>query len=215
MFKGKVLLFSLLLVFATSLYAGDVDGIKSLAGTSCSLRVSICPAGDFEPISMGCGGTADYIWVEVKDASGNGIDGIPWTDYWMDACDELQELCLCATPIAADSLTNALGRTTFSGTFAAGGCILTGGMFVSCQGKTFLDEGGAGQPPICIDIVIVGPDLNKDCVVNLSDLTFFGTSYNKQLGDAGYDPCCDWNDDDWCDLSDFSFLGEHYEHTCF
>ena len=88
-------------------------------------------------------------------------------------------------------------------------------MFVSCQGKVFLDEGGAGTPPICIDIVIVGPDLNRDCTVNLSDLTFFGLSYNKQLGDAGYDPCCDWNDDDWCDLSDFSFLGEHYEHTCF
>ncbi len=48
MFKGKVLLFSLLLVFATSLYAGDVDECESEAGTSCALRVSICPAGDFE-----------------------------------------------------------------------------------------------------------------------------------------------------------------------
>jgi hypothetical protein len=214
MFKGKVLLFSLLLVFATSLYAGDVDECESEAGTSCSLRVSICPAGDFEFIRNGCGGDADYIWVEVKDAAGVGIAGIPWTDYWMNACDAGQELCLCASPIAADSLTNTAGRTTFSGRMAGGGCILTGGMYVACQGKTFLDVATC-TTPICIDIVIVSPDINADCVVNLSDLSFFGGSYNKGPGDPAYDPCCDFNDDDLCNLSDFSFLGEHYQHACF
>lgn len=214
MFKGKVLLFSLLLVFATSLHAGDVDECQSEAGTSCSLRVSVCPAGDFEFIREGCGGDADYIWVEVKDALGVGIAGVPWTDYWMNACTAGLELCLCASPIVADSLTNDLGRTTFSGRMAAGGCILSGGMFVACQGKTFL-ELPACAAPICIDIVIVSPDLQADCAVNLSDLSIFGQSYNKQNGDPGYDSCCDYNDDDFCNLSDFSFLGEHYQHTCF
>jgi hypothetical protein len=214
MFKGKVLLFSLLLVFATSLYAGDVDECYSEAGTSCSLRVSVCPAGDFEFIRNGCDGDADYIWVEVKDAAGVGIAGVPWTDYWMNACDAGQELCLCASPIAADSLTNTAGRTTFSGRMAAGGCILTGGMYVSCQGKTFQDVATC-TVPICIDIVIVSPDIQADCQVNLSDLSIFGQSYNKQLGNVGYNPCCDFNDDDWCNLSDFSFLGEHYQHACF
>jgi hypothetical protein len=214
MFKGKVLLFSLLLVFATSLYAGDVDECESDAGTSCALRVSVCPAGDFEFIRNGCGGDADYIWVEVKDAAGVGIANIPWTDYWMNACDAAQELCLCASPIAADSLTNSAGRTTFSDRMAAGGCILTGGMYVSCQGKTFLDVATC-TAPICIDIVIVSPDINADCLVNLSDLSFFGQSYNKSLGAPEYDPCCDYNDDDTCNLSDFSFLGEHYQHACF
>ena len=214
MFKGKVLLFSLLLVFATSLHAGDVDECWSEAGTSCSLRVSICPAGDFEFIRNGCDGDTDYIWVEVKDATGVGIAGIPWTDYWMNACDAGQELCLCASPIAADSLTNTAGRTTFSGRISAGGCILTGGMYVACQGKTFMDVATC-TAPICIDIIVVSPDINADCIVNLSDLSFFGQSYNMQLGDVGYDPCCDYNDDDWCNLSDFSFLGEHYQHACF
>ena len=220
MFKGKVLLFSLLLVFATSLSAGDVDECESEAGTSCSLRVSICPAGDFEFIRNGCGGDADYIWVEVKDAAGVGIAGIPWTDYWMNACDSGQELCLCASPIAADSLTSTAGRTTFSGRIAGGGCILTGGMYVACQGKTFLDVATC-TTPICIDIVIVSPDINADCDVNLSDLSFFGESYNLAIGEtnpdtgAPYNPCCDYNDDDVCNLSDFSFLGEHYQHTCF
>jgi hypothetical protein len=218
MFKGKVLLFSLLLVFATSLHAGDVNECLSEAGTSCSLRVSICPAGDFEFISTGCGGDADYIWVLVKDAAGVGIAGIPWTDYWMNACDGAQELCLCASPIVADSLTNLLGRTTFSGRMAAGGCILTGGMFVACQGKTFMEYEGSPSScpnPICIDIVIVSPDLTADCFVNISDFSFFGDSYNKQEGDTGYSPCTDYNDDGRCNLSDFSFLGEHYQHKCF
>ena len=214
MFKGKVLLFSLLLVFATSLNAGDVDVCESDAGTSCPLRLSVCPAGDFEFIRNGCGGDADYIWVEVKDAAGVGIAGVPWTDYWMNACDAGQELCLCASPINADSLTNSAGRTTFSGRMAGGGCILTGGMFVACQGKTFLDVATCSVP-ICIDIVVVSPDVNGDCFVNLSDLSFFGESYNKQLGTSGFNPCCDYNDDDWCNLSDFSFMGEHYLHECF
>ena len=214
MFKGKVLLFSLLLVFATSLHAGDVDECESSAGTSCSLRVSICPAGDFEFIRNGCGGDADYIWVVVLDASGTGIPGIPWTDYWMNACDGPQELCLCASAIAADSLTNTAGETTFSGRMAGGGCILTGGMYVSCQGKTFMEEPACTEP-ICIDIVIVSPDINADCFVNLSDLSFFGQSYNKSAPDVLFNPCCDYNDDDACNLSDFSFLGEHYQHECF
>jgi hypothetical protein len=191
-----------------------VDECESEAGTSCALRVSICPAGDFEFIRNGCGGDADYIWVWVKDAANVGIAGIPWTDYWMNACDAGQELCLCASPIVADSLTNDEGRTTFSGRIAAGGCILTGGMYVACQGKTFLDVAICTNP-ICIDIVIVSPDLQADCAVNLSDLSIFGQSYNKGLGDAGYNPCCDYNDDDFCNLSDFSFLGEHYQHECF
>jgi hypothetical protein len=218
MFKGKVLLFSLLLVFATSLHAGDVDGVKSEAGTTCTLRVAICPAGDFQEIRTGCGGVADYIWVEVKDAGGFGIEGIPWTDYWISACvpdPTYGDLCFCVAPMIADSLTNSAGRTTFSGTIAAGGCILTGGFTISCQGKVFLQEGVPGEPPICLDLIIVGPDLQHDCVVNVSDLSIFGDHYNTFITDLDYNDCCDWTDDDWVDISDFSFLGEHYEHTCF
>jgi hypothetical protein len=176
--------------------------------------VSVCPAGDFEFIREGCGGDSDYIWVEIRDDAGVGIQGVPWTDYWMNACDALQELCLCAGAIGAYSLTNVDGRTTFSGRMAAGGCILTGGMYVACQGKTIKDFDPCIDP-ICIDIVIVSPDLNVDCQVNLSDLSYFGQSYNLQLGDLDYDPCCDYNDDDWCNLSDFSYFGEHYQHECF
>lgn len=194
--------------------AGGIDECYSTTAVSCSgMRVSICPKGDFEHIRNGCGGSDDYIEVYIRDYGGNGIAGIPWTDYWMDACDAEYELCICVQHFVADEVTDSDGRTTFSGRISAGGCIPSGGIYVACQGMTILDETCTG--PICLDVVIVSPDINADCVVNLSDLSFFGESYNKQLGDAGYDTCCDFNDDDWCNLSDFSFLGQHYLHQCF
>jgi hypothetical protein len=216
MFKGKVLLFSLLLVFvASAAHAGDVDPCNSYFGVSCvGMRVSICPAGDFEWIYDGCGTGSDYIYVFVLDASGTGIEGVPWTDYWLDACNPAQALCLCASPFAADALTDEFGYTEFSGRIAGGGCILTGGIYLAVQGKIIVVAPLCADPQ-CEDVVIVSPDLTADCVVNLSDLGVFGLSYNKNLGDPGYDPCCDYNDDNKCNLSDFAFVGEHYLHECF
>ncbi len=214
MFKGKVLLFSLLLVFATSVYAGDVDECRSEWGISCDLRVSICPQGDFEFIYDGCGTGTDYIWVIVRDSAGNGIAGVPWSDYWLQAYDPAEELCLCANPIVADSLTNANGETTISGRIAGGGCVVTGGLYLAIQGKIVVDWSACIVVHVEI-FIIVSVDLTADCRVNLSDLGVFGLSYNKQLGDPGYNTCCDYNDDDKCNLSDFAYMGEHYLHECF
>jgi hypothetical protein len=189
------------------------DECLSELNVSCAgMRVSVCPRGDSEFIKEGCGGEDDYIEVYIRDYSGEGISGIPWTDYWMNACEAEYELCVCAQHFVADALTDSDGRTTFSGRIVAGGCIPEGGIFVSCQGKTIRDASCLW--PVCIDVVIVSPDINADCAVNLSDLSFFSQSYNKSLGDTGYDTCCDYNDDDACNLSDFSFMGEHYQHEC-
>jgi hypothetical protein len=104
------------------------------------------------------------------------------------------------------------GRTTFSGQLSAGGCVLADGIYLACQGVVISDP---PEPctPTCIDIVLVSVDLNDDGTVNLSDLSFMGPSYNKGLGDTGYNSCNDFNDD-LCNLSDLSFLGEHNEHGC-
>jgi hypothetical protein len=219
MFKGKVLLFSLLIVFATSVYAGEVDDCLSSAGISCvdTLEFSICPAGDFEFIREGCGGDADYIWVEVLNAGGVGIEGIPWTDFWLDACDPAQELCLCASPIAADSLTNSLGQTTIGGRMAGGGCILSGGMSIAVQGKPLYEEISPGVcvDLICLPIIVTSPDFTGDCNVSLADYQPFTDTYNLGTGDPGFIKCLDFTNDDAVSLSDFAFLAEHYQHTCF
>jgi hypothetical protein len=218
MFKGKVLLFSLLLVFATTAYAGDVDECQSdwgWSGIDCAVpRIAICPQGDFEFIRDGCGPGNDYIWVDVLDIGGTGISGVPWSDYWLQACDPAEELCLCANPVVADSLTNSAGRTTITGRIAGGGCVVTGGLYLAIQGKIVVNWPACTEVK-CVIIIIVTVDLTADCQVNLSDLGVFGLSYNKQLGDAGYNTCCDYNDDDKCNLSDFAFMGEHYLHECF
>jgi hypothetical protein len=220
MFKGKVLLFSLLIVFATSVYAGEVDDCLSSAGTSCmpdTLEFSICPAGDFEFIRNGCGGDADYIWVEVLNGGGLGIEGIPWTDFWLNACDPAQELCLCASAIAADSLTNSDGRTTIGGRLAGGGCILSGGMYIAVQGKPLYEEvtPGVCVDLICLPIIVTSPDFTSDCEVSLADYQPFTDAYNLAWPEAGYSKCFDFTNDDAVSLSDFAFLAEHYQHACF
>jgi hypothetical protein len=224
MFKGKVLLFSLLLIFATSAFAGDVDDCKSQVGTSCpdsTMRISCCPQGDFGFFSTAClDDTEDgYVWVLALDSDSLGIADIPTTDYWINACVDTLELCLCASPIVADSMTNSEGRTTISGRLAVGGCVDLGGVYIAIQGKQVLEEPGCVDP-ICLDIQIISPDLNRDCKVDLADLTFFGLSYNLDEGEdppgnKKYDTCCDYNHDDKCNLSDLVFFGEHKEHECF
>ena len=221
MFKGKVLLFSLLIVFATSVYAGEIDDCLSNAGISCvdSLEFSICPQGDGHFIREGCGGDADYIWVEMLNSGGVGIEGIPWTDFWLNACDPYWELCLCSSPIAADSLTNEDGRTTIGGQLAGGGCILSGGMYVACQGKIILEEDTPGvcYDQLCLPIVVTSPD-NKypyDCQVTVGDFSDFAKSYNKGPGMTDYKKCCDYTSDDLVGLGDFSFFAKHYQHVCF
>ena len=209
---GIVVLLSLIVPVAGA--AQSIDVCYSELNVSCTgMRVSICPKGDFEHIRNGCGGDDDYIEIFVRHSGNGGIAGIPWTDYWMDACDAQYQLALCVQHFVADSLTDVNGRTTFSGRIAAGGCVPEGGIYVSCQGSTIMNASCTAV--ICLDVVLVGPDLNADGEVNLSDLSFFGEVYNKELGDPGYNTCCDFNDDDMCNLSDFAFLGQHYQHECF
>jgi hypothetical protein len=228
MFKGKVVAFALMLVIATSVYAGDVDDCKSTAGiTGCAkMQLTVCPAGDFEFIRDACGtGITAYIWVTALDASSVPIPGIPWTDYWLNSCDPAKQLALCASPVGADSLTGANGTTTFSGRVAAGGCnaintipVSTQGIWWAIQGKPLKVAPGC-TVNYCLNVVVKSPDVTgaggpPDGVVNVSDLIPFGTSYLKNEGQAGYNPCCDYNDDAKCNLSDFAFFGTHYQHRC-
>jgi len=214
-----VLLPVLLIMLGMGALAAD-DFCNSTAGLSRpNMRITVCPRGDFEQIRSGCGGTDDYIWIVARDASNHPIPGIPWTDYWMNACDAAQTLALCAEPIAADSLTGENGRTTFSGIIRAGGCVQTGGVYMAIEGVIIKIPPNCATK-LCLGVVIKGPDLTgasgqPDGVVNLVDLVPFGMSYNKNLGMGGYNACCDFNDDDQCNLIDFAFFAQHYQHSCY
>jgi hypothetical protein len=213
-----------LLVIASAAHACDADECASLAGLSCpKMQISVCPGGDFEMIRHGCDGIGDYIWVEiyagVGGCYGDPIPGIPTTDFWIGACDPSQALCFCTAPIVADSLTGMNGRTTFSGVLSAGGCVPGGGIWIMCQGHVIRAKPCPNMNPLCLNIVIKSPDINgaggkPDCVVNLSDLVPFGYSYNTSMGRPGFNACCDYNDDNQCNLSDFAYFGTHYQHRC-
>ena len=227
MLKYLALTCALLFASTVTAQAGDAEGRPAYRGdpnthcrsdwgwsdVHCSTpRISICPLGDFELISEGCGYIGEYIWIEALQDEGPPIPGIPATDFWLQACDSAERLCLCTYSVMADSATNADGRTTISGPIAGGGCAFNG-LYLAIQG-VIVSEWPACVAIACRDIIIVSVDLNADCLVNLSDLAVFGFSYNKSLGDPGYSTCCDYNDDDNCNLSDFAFMGAHYLHEC-
>jgi len=240
MFKGKVVALALMLMMATSVYAGSVDDCKSNAGIMrwdgitppvicVEMEIIICPGGDWFYISVSCrvsgSGGHDYIWIEARDLSNLPIPGIPWTDYWLNACDPAKQLCLCASPIVADSLTGFNGRTTFGGRVAGGGCVKSGGVWIAIQGQTILAKPCPPIAILCLNITVRGvdlrggPGLTPDCKVTVSDLVPFSQSYNTQQGvppppGKAYNACCDYNVDTKCNLSDFAFLGAHYTHKC-
>jgi hypothetical protein len=215
---------ALVLFVASPSHACDVDDCATSAGLSCpAMQISVCPLGDFEMIGRGCGGAGGYIWVEIfggpPGCYGDPMPGIPPTDFWLGSCDSAQELHLCTVGMVADSLTGANGRTTFSGVLRAGGCALSGGIWIACQGHILRAKPCPSFTPLCLNIVIKSPDLTgaggySDGIVNLSDQIPFGLSYNKGLGQTGYNACCDYNDDNTCNLSDFAFFATHYQHRC-
>ena len=211
--KGKVLLFALLLVFATSISAGEVDDCNSTVSLSASpLHMLICPAGDFQDMGDDCGG---YIMITVKDGTGAAISGIPTSDYWVDACTSGQELYLCAGAIAADSMTNSSGMTTISDAISGGGCITSGGVYVAVQNVVILAQPGCVTGvPECLAMVIKSPDLSKDGEVGLADLGTFASAYGTSSGDALYNECCDFKDDNVIGLADLGYFAGHYGHRC-
>jgi hypothetical protein len=233
MFKGKVVAFALMLLFATSVvYAGDVDPCASLAGITCAhMKVNVCPFGDFQLIRDGCTGVGtQYMWITAKDAASNPIPGIPWTDYWLNSCNSSYSLYLCASPIAADSLTGTNGTTSFQGRIAAGGCnippgsLTSQGIFIAIQGKPVLAK-PACTVALCLSIDILSPDLAgagglPDGFVDVTDLLILGSTYNCTYP-GPYPPgktfnaCCDYTHDGaTVDVSDFAAFGTHYQHKC-
>jgi hypothetical protein len=175
--------------------------------------LALCPQGDFDPISEACGGTSDYIWIIVRDWEDDVVPGIPATDFYLNACDPAQTLYLCGGQFLADSATGSNGRTTFSGPIEAGGCVISGGIYLVVRDYIVLQQPTCALPA-CLDVKIISPDLVPDGEVKIGDLGEFSDSYHKAVPDTAYNPCCDYNANDTVSLSDFANFGEHLHHYC-
>ncbi len=68
--------------------------------------------------------------------------------------------------------------------------------------------------PVCIEIVIKSPDIKGGGEVNLADFSGFGDAWDSRVGDAHYDPCCDFNFDGEVQFSDLGYFGSHWRHGC-
>jgi len=113
------------------------------------------------------------------------------------------QLHICTDSIATVADTDSLGIAEFAYPYL-GGC---GTICLAADIK-----GRASNnvlPAYCRSA-----DLNGSGVVNLSDLTIFGDSYNKALGYPCYNSCCDFNWDNECNISDLAFFAMHYLHGC-
>ncbi|MBN1884247.1 MAG: T9SS type A sorting domain-containing protein [Candidatus Krumholzibacteriota bacterium] len=169
-------------------------------------------AADGDTFMCGCpGGDWDRFVVGVDLLDGDMEGPLVAGDLTMATCSAGGRYVFWLDPVHADSTaTSGNGwETTLSDSCSS---VDTPGPGDDCAADSLLVRfrefvlGHAGG------IVVKSPDYNADGTVNLSDISFFGETYNKQRGDAGYNDYFDFNGDDRTNLSDYSFMGEHYYH---
>jgi hypothetical protein len=214
MFKGK---FVVLAVMAAALLSwqmmpAGVDSANSGIVDPCSSTAAsaggcwlICPQGDGDALST-IGAT---ISITVKDATGAAIAGIPASDFWVIGWNDNLALCGGSGSINADAASDANGDATISGSLAAGGCDT--GVQVVVQGTVIADPADWANP-LCLSIVAVSPDYNKDLLVDIIDFSIFGPAFPSPPN--AYDPCLDYDCNGIIDIIDFSIFGQHYLHSC-
>lgn len=214
MYRRLLILFVVLAVLSGTAHS-QIDVVNSTWGINpapCLLQVSNCPLGDGEQVATGCGYGAAEIWVELVDIWGAPVVGLPATDIWFRPCNAAEILCWCQGRRKMDAPTNAAGWAHVTLPFYCGGCAVLDGI----QCVVFDPWLGAPvvlQNPNCIvDARFKSPDMNADCLVNLSDLAMFAPCYMASMTPPCH--CADYNDDGQVNLSDLAFFATHYQHEC-
>jgi hypothetical protein len=216
MFKGK---FVVLTVIAAALLSwqmmpANVDTANSGIVDACSSTANaigcclfVCPAGD-GPTMAGCG---SIIHIQAKDQTGAGIAGIPAADFWVEGCTGALVLCGGSGSSNADSASSDNGRTTMSGSVAAGGCDV--GFIVVIQGVIVNDQATNCTTHKCLAFTdVTSADTNGDLIVDIIDLAAFAAGYTSPP--KPYTLCFDFNCDGLVDIIDFSRFAQHYLHVC-
>jgi subtilisin family serine protease len=163
-----------------------------------------CPAADADSF---------VISVTIKDGQDAPVEGVPASAIWVESlgkmricCAEEEDApdCVMEYPyrLFADGPTDSLGTTTI--TFKSGGGYDTNTPVrrVRVYG---LKPSGAGLLGL---FPFRSFDLNKDCVVDASDVAAFDSMRDRQVLAADFD--CDSD----VDAADSLLLAAHYGHAC-
>ena len=73
---------------------------------------------------------------------------------------------------------------------------------------------GEGESVTLPSVVLLGGDVNDDCVVNIQDLAFMGYRFNACEGDPLYDLRGDINDDGCINILDLAMAGGNFNRAC-
>ncbi len=168
----------------------------------------VCPGGDGQRLDE-VGATIDVSVIY----NGVPVAGIPFNDFWLLACDPLDDLVLCggSQSCSADGPTDADGHTTISGTIIAGGC--ANGLGVVIQGIVIYDKATSCTTVLCLPILARSPDVDGDLVVGLTDLSIFAASFNQEP----YNECVDFDCNGTVGLTDLALFAQHFGppgHNC-
>jgi hypothetical protein len=185
-----------------------VDPCSSLAGMGEMPPASIvvCPRGDGHTLLE----AGAWLYLEIKDAAGDPIWGIPGSDFWLVNVDPTGDMVLCggSGSCDADSATNEMGFTTMrDATIAAGGC--ADWLSVIVQGM-YIMEPYTCVNPLAFEIYVRSPDFDGDLTVDNNDLTTLLSAWPP----LGYSACVDLDDDGEIALRDLAYFALHYNHSC-
>ena len=161
------------------------------------------PAGGGDPLyALGA-----VITVTARDIVGDGVSGIPASDYWL--IGPTDAICLCggSASINADSASNADGQTTISDGLRGGG--YDAGVHVVIQAFVILN---ADLSRLVLPITPVSPDIDCDLRVDLPDFALFKNGYTSPP--KPYEARLDFDCDGVIDLPDFAIFIQHYEIAC-
>jgi len=150
--------------------------------------VTISPDGSGETFaSLGI-----TIGVRLRDCNGVPLVGIPAQEIVLFN----SAMCICPGGNIADAPTDLEGRTTFSGSLAASGCVnsiavFADGVFVATLPIKFNSADALPASP---------------CAVDASDFSALASKIGSEVGEAPYSICQDFNEDGYIDASDVSYF---------
>lgn len=190
----KILVATVAIVLSFAMYASASVPSASTSTVECEVQgpsscvpnsAIVCPASDVDNI---------HVTVTVRNVYGDPLEGKTVDCY---AIEVSGVFCWCPGESLQTDITDANGQAFFDFT-DFGGC-----GFVQFGATS---EGVVFNP--CAQIFVASPDIDGNCIVNLSDFAMFAALYLTSNG------CGDYDCDGVVGLSDFAFFAAHYLHAC-